>query len=188
MADMSKPMDAMVLMMDERHGQYIPQYVVADLTDQWQGISEDDRTILMNGPDDEAYWEAWDSVLNSAYFMDGEYKYTLHQDGDCWAICPERMTNEEYSNFFGEMKPSPDNAYEYEVCEDCVQALVNDDYSGMDDAQQVATDEGLTLLHKEYQRVEYDGAEYGFRNNRCECCDGLPGERFRVLCFNKKGE
>jgi hypothetical protein len=29
-----------------------------------------------------------------------------------------------------------------------------------------------------------DGAEYGFRPYRCECCDALPGDRFRVLCFD----
>jgi len=80
------------------------------------------------------------------------------------------------------------DAYEYEVCECCLIALANDDYSGMDDAEEKATHEGLAKLESEYRMVIPDGAEYGFRHYRCECCGALPGDRYRVLCFDKRGE
>jgi len=96
------------------------------------------------------------------------------------------MTNEEYVNFFDDMKPAPDNAYEYHVCSNCMMALANDDYTGMDDTEAKATEEGLAVLHGTYQMVIPDGTDYGFEHAKCECCDGLAGDRFRVLCFDKK--
>jgi hypothetical protein len=108
------------------------------------------------------------------------------QDGDLWAVCPELMTNEEYENFYGEMKPAPADAYEYSVCGNCLVALANDDYSGMDDDEAKATADGLATLHGNYSQVISDGAEYGFSHYRCECCDGLAGDRYRVICFDKK--
>lgn len=86
------------------------------------------------------------------------------------------------------MKTAPDDAYEYKVCSDCLIALANDDYSGMDDAQETVTRAGLNELQSMYRSVIPDGAEYGFCNSACECCGGLPGDRFRVICFDKKGE
>ena len=181
-----KQAKAMVLMMSDSHGTYIPHHVVDDMTDQWQGVSDEDRAICLAGPDHDAYWDAWDSILNSAYYIDDNgNKYTLHQDGDCWAICPELMTNEEYANFFGDMKPVPDDAYEYAVCGNCLIALANDDYSGMDDNEEKATRDGLSALHQEYKMVVPDYAEYGFSHHACECCGALAGDRYRVLCFDK---
>ena len=178
--------DAMILMMSDAYGVYIPQNTMNDLTEQWQGINDEDRAICLAGTDHEQYWDAWFNILDSAFYIDDSgNKYTLHQDGDLWAICPELMTNEEYKNFFDEIKPAPNDAYEYAVCSDCLIALANDDYSGMDDAQERATSEGLAALHTEYKQVIPDGAEYGFTHHRCECCESLPDNCFRVLCFDK---
>lgn len=177
--------DAIILMMAGSHGVYIPKNFVNDVNlNDWH-VSQDDAAILTTGPDHDAYWDVWTDVLDSAYYMDGNNKYTLHQDGDLWAICAERMSNEEYENFFDEMKPAPADAYEYEVCSDCLIALANNDYSGMDDDQARAVESGLAALHQQYKQVIPDGAEYGFSHNRCECCDALPDERFRILCFDK---
>ena len=184
-----KQVKAMVLMMSDSHGVYIPHHVVDDMTDQWQGVSDEDRAICLAGPDHDAYWDAWDSILNNAYYIDDNgNKYTLSQDGDCWAICPQLMTNEEHANFFDEMKPAPDDAYEYQVCDNCIIALANDDYSGMHGADALAVESGLDELHAQYKQVIPDGAEYGFSHERCECCTGLAGDRYRVLCFDKVGD
>ena len=51
----------------------------------------------------EFYWDTWERVLNEAYFLKGEYRFTLWQDGDLWAICPELMTELEKLYFFGEI-------------------------------------------------------------------------------------
>lgn len=176
-------MKAIMLMMSDSYGVYIPVNFLNDIDHRDWHIDQNDAAIVARGPDDESYWEAWAGILNLAYYEDNGHKYTLHQDGDLWAICPEFMTNEEYSNFFGEMKPAPDNSYEYEVCDNCFIALANDDYSGMEDDEEIATREGLSLLHAKHTHVIADGAEYGFCNTRCECCDGLPANRFRVICI-----
>jgi hypothetical protein len=94
---------------------------------QWSGIDADDVAILETGPDHEQYWDAWQDVLDNATWTDGKNTWTLYQDGDLFAVCPELMDNDEYQNFYGEMKPAPDDAYEFEVCENCLIALANDD-------------------------------------------------------------
>jgi hypothetical protein len=62
-------------------------------------------------PDNEGYWDASVSILNSATLTTTEgYKYRLHQDGDLWLYCEELMDDEEYHNFFGvarEIDPEP---------------------------------------------------------------------------------
>ena len=127
--------NGIVLMMSDSYGVYIPHHFL-DCRIGWHGIAPEDAEIIAQGPDHEWYWEAWDSVLNNAFWIDAEgHRFTLHQDGDLWAICPDLMTNEEYQNFFGEIKPAPDNAYEFEFCGDCIVALGSGDYSGMDDEQ-----------------------------------------------------
>ena len=178
---------SIILMMSDSYGVYIPQKFVNDADLEAWHVSAEDAETLNAGPEHEWYWEAWDSVLSSAYYVDGDAKFTLHQDGDLWALCPERMTNDEYSNFFGEMKPAPDDAYEFAVCGDCLIAMANDDYSGMDSVQESATRTGLDALSTEYDLVA-DGAEYGFSNSRCECCDTLPGDRYRLIGFKRGGQ
>ena len=55
---------------------------------------------LENGPESEGYWDVWNSVLNKAFLIDYEgNRFTLYQDGDLWALCFDRMTPEEKSNF-----------------------------------------------------------------------------------------
>jgi hypothetical protein len=88
----------------DTYGQYIPQNFIRDVDRELWHVSPENAAILDTGPDAEYYWETWDDVLGSAYYMDGSNKYTLHQDGDLWALCPELMSNEEYENFFGEIR------------------------------------------------------------------------------------
>ncbi len=57
----------------------------------------------LSNPESDLYWDTWERVLNEAYFLKGEYRFTLHQDGDLWAICPELMTELEKLYFFGEI-------------------------------------------------------------------------------------
>lgn len=181
---MKKHLDAVVLLFSDSYGIYIPQ-AFAESCENWHGMKQEDKEILLTGPEHDDYWDAWDTVLQDAYYLDGNARYMLHQDGDLWAVCPERMTNEEHENIFGEMKPAPNGAYEYEVCHDCLIALANDDYTGIESdrhAKHVA--DSLAALMREYRHVIPDGAEYGFSNDRCECCGALPGNRYRVLCFN----
>jgi hypothetical protein len=50
-------------------------------------------------PDSEGYWDAWAYVLDNARFVHDGDTYTLYQDGDLWALCVERMSEEEKTNF-----------------------------------------------------------------------------------------
>jgi len=93
-------LDNVEILLSDARGIYIPRDFVQgfDLT-RWEGISESDIEILQN-PDDEFYWEAWDSVLQNAKFTaDDGRVFSLWQDGDLFAICYEEMTDEEKHNF-----------------------------------------------------------------------------------------
>ena len=87
------------LLLNSARGVYIPQNFVECVdADEWH-LSEYDVKELSDYNND-FYWDAWNSVLDTAYFVDGPgNKWTLFQDGDLWAICFELMTEEELDNF-----------------------------------------------------------------------------------------
>ena len=95
-------MTAIQHLIDCAHGVYVPQAFAenADLRRRFgYGENDADIKILLAGPDDEWYWEAWEAVLNNAKDLNG---YTLHQDGDLWALKIDAMTDAEYEGFFEE--------------------------------------------------------------------------------------
>lgn len=104
-----KTPNAIALLIDSNRGIYVPQTFGTNFSiaqtfrtnfyTSWEGITEDDRQTLQNGPDDEFYWEAWDQVLNNAKWTCNGYTWRLHQDGDVWAVCYELMSDEEKANF-----------------------------------------------------------------------------------------
>ena len=87
------------LLLNSARGVYIPQnFVECFDANEWH-LSQYDVKELSN-PANEFYWDAWNSVLDTAYFVDNEgNKWTLFQDGDLWALCFELMTGEELDNF-----------------------------------------------------------------------------------------
>jgi hypothetical protein len=177
--------ESMMLLLSDNRGTYIPRDFVTEFDlSQFEGIKPGDAMICAN-PEHDYYWDAWQAILDDATLTQDGYTYHLHQDGDLWAICPELMSNEEYADFFGEMKPAPDDAFEYEACGDCLMILANDDASGMDEKQERRSREGLSILQSGYRIVAADGAEYGFCHDRCEVCDALPGDRYRIICSDR---
>jgi len=93
-------LDNVEILLSDARGIYIPRDFIQgfDLT-KWYGISESDVEILQD-PDNEFYWEAWESVLNNAKFKSDDGRvFSLWQDGDLFAICYEMMTDEEKHNF-----------------------------------------------------------------------------------------
>lgn len=178
-------MKAIEILLSGAHGEYIPKFFAEGYTG-W-GLLHDDAKILLEGPENEFYWETWDDVLGYARkLVDGE-TYTLHQDDDLFAICADSMTNEEYENFFGEMKPAPADCVEYVACSNCLLTLANDDYSGMGDDEGSAVKAGLERESRSYHLVS-DGAEYGFDLDDCEICGAPAGNRYRIIGMSKKGE
>ena len=93
-------LDNVEILLSDARGIYIPRDFIQgfDLT-KWCGISESDVEILQD-PENEFYWESWESVLNNAKFTaDDGRVFSLWQDGDLFAICYEMMTDEEKHNF-----------------------------------------------------------------------------------------
>ena len=93
-------MENVQLLLSDARGVYIPRDFVEgfDLS-KWQGIPEWAARACAD-PESEGYWEGWNEILSSAvYVADDGRKFTLHQDGDLWALCIDHMTKEERDNF-----------------------------------------------------------------------------------------
>jgi len=101
-------MSGIELVLSDRNGIYIPQYLAESINvagDCWEGFKGEDIEILLAGPDHEHYWDAWDSVLSFARFIDSQGRtWYLYQDGDLWIYNEELMSDEEYFNLFGDRR------------------------------------------------------------------------------------
>jgi hypothetical protein len=100
-------MSGLKLLVSDRSGVYVPQRFFQDYNCEVWGIDPNgsDADTIWEGPHADWYWETWDEILDKAHYVDSNgHRWTLHQDGDLWAICPELMDDEEYKDFFGESR------------------------------------------------------------------------------------
>lgn len=84
-----------ILIRDSHHGVYIPHIVTeAFINDErfdWSDVSDESVKTLLNGCDEEFYWESWEDVLNNLKIeVDGE-PYHMIQNQDVWLIPDECM-------------------------------------------------------------------------------------------------
>ena len=99
-----------ILIRDSHHGVYIPHLVANEFapcgnspyssghfngfrkfTFDWSDVAEESVKILLNGCDEEFYWEAWEDVLDNLKIeIDGE-PYRMIQNQDVWLIPEECM-------------------------------------------------------------------------------------------------
>lgn len=88
--------ETIVLAVDDHHGIYAPQtfaeFYLDGQLDKWHGVNAEDLVILLAGPDNEVYWDTWDSVESYAEREDG---YSIHQDGDIWLIKRDQIGDTE---------------------------------------------------------------------------------------------
>lgn len=92
-------MQAINLLLSDARGIYIPRDFVEEFDlSVWDGINQDDIADCRD-PDNEFYWESWETIVNNAEYHKDGHVWVLHHDGDLWAICYELMTDEEKSNF-----------------------------------------------------------------------------------------
>ena len=78
-------METWNLLVNSANGVYIPQFF-AESAGGGQ-INDDDREILLSGPENDDYWECWEDVLNYCELTDTDgQKFTLHHDSDLWAV------------------------------------------------------------------------------------------------------
>lgn len=169
-----------VIIVDSAHGQYIPQIAAECLVEGWT-ISEEDRNILLSGPDHDEYWDSWDNVLCFAEYTDSEGNiWHLHHDGDLFAYCPELMTSEEWVNLGFDIneKPSPIGWCKLEVCQDCLMYLANNELpTDSNTERDKAIVDGVHSLH----HPAVDGHCLGFSYSPCDCCQSpLGGDRYLV--------
>lgn len=96
-------MDNIIYFYSDSRGIYIPRDFALDIDrTAITGISEEQYSILEDGPYNEFYWEVWDEVIGSAEIHIKDKVYSLHQDGDLWLIDYDAASEDELNAFFGE--------------------------------------------------------------------------------------
>jgi len=87
------------LLLSDSHGRYIPQLYCSDISeDDCEGlsISWQDVKTCQSGTDEELYWDAWQSICDSASWEDNGEMWRLLQNGDLWAVKADCEIPEEW--------------------------------------------------------------------------------------------
>ena len=103
-----KSTNTAVLILSSDRGIYIPRDFLTNDYEEvdmeycaaW-GLTEENKEHWIDAinPDSEYYWDAWEWVLDNAVWREDGSVFKLYHDGDLWALCYERMTDEEKKNF-----------------------------------------------------------------------------------------
>ncbi len=98
---MSTTNKAVNFLINDANGVYIPRVFLQMQNIRGWGLDPESWAVqtCWAGPDTDGYWDAWDEILRTAEQKIGEDTYRLYQEGDLWALCYERMTDEEKTNF-----------------------------------------------------------------------------------------
>lgn len=97
-------MKNIVILCDGVNGVYIPKIMVEKLFEAgWTNITEDDVNYFNSSdPHDDLYWDRWTDITDKTEYTDEDgVVFTLHHDGDLFAIALDAMTEEEIEEFFG---------------------------------------------------------------------------------------
>ena len=131
----------MILILSDARGRYIPRDFANEIRrDHVTGVSDADWAILEDGPDNEAYWDAWSDVCDSAVVTDDDGTvYTVYQDGDCWLVEQGAEFNEHgaapgIDTMFYVEEVAP-GTVEYTAPSAWASYLVNADASGLEDGE-----------------------------------------------------
>jgi len=74
---------------DSAHGVYIPQTfaeLYLDGTVFPHNVCYEDQAVLLDGPENEDYWDVWNDVLDYFEVKQSNSTVTIHQDMDLFAI------------------------------------------------------------------------------------------------------
>ena len=86
------------ILLDSARGVYIPANFVKCYNPSAWHVSQYDAQVLMQDMEDPEYWDSWENVLDTAYFIDkAGNKWLLYQDGDLFAYredIPETMLDD----------------------------------------------------------------------------------------------
>lgn len=77
-----------ILLIDGNRGIYIPQVFAQHYARQLNNLEQlqEEINILLEGPKNEEYWDAWDEVERNAELKVDGLNCCLFHDGDLWAI------------------------------------------------------------------------------------------------------
>lgn len=95
--------DDVLYVVDEARGIYCPQRFTEKFNfEDFTGIDKDDWDTVLEGPDEEFYWDAWTTICDNAVGVfdpttfslyggkpgDGKryVEYHIHQDGGIWLV------------------------------------------------------------------------------------------------------
>ena len=80
-------MENMFCLIDGNRGVYIPQQFAKNWGDAVQsGMDEEQKTVLLAGPQTSGYWDVWDEVVSEVTFLFDGVLCTLYEDNDLWAV------------------------------------------------------------------------------------------------------
>ena len=97
---MSDIKSGLACLLNDAHGQFIPAKFIECYNPATWGVTADDQKEL-SSPDNQYYWETWESVEQYATFTDESgNRWHLYQDGDLYAVCYELLTDDE-KDFLG---------------------------------------------------------------------------------------
>lgn len=93
-------MNAVEILLSDARGIYIPKNFVEDFDLEKWHLDPDSWEVqtCLAGPGPFDYFDAWDEILCKAYYEKDGNTWELYQDGDLFAICSARMTDEEKIN------------------------------------------------------------------------------------------
>ena len=90
---------AVEILLSDARGIYIPKNFVEDFNlEQWHLDPDSWEVQTCQDPDNLLYWDAWNEILCKAYYEKDGNTWELYQDGDLFALCSARMTDEEKIN------------------------------------------------------------------------------------------
>ena len=95
-------MNNVIILYDSHHGLYLPSVWAGNSENIWN-IKQEDWNYIANPENIEKddYWDLWDMILSNAEYVDSTGKvWTLHHDGDLFAVALDSMTEQEKINFF----------------------------------------------------------------------------------------
>ena len=87
------------LLLSDSHGVHIPKLYcesISKLEAKELGLDWWAVETCQHGPDEEFYWEAWQSILDSASWEENGSEWRLLQNGDLWAVKADCEIPEEW--------------------------------------------------------------------------------------------
>lgn len=95
-------MNNIIFLCDSHHGVYVPSFFCSHSENIWD-INPEDWNYIANSEniENDDYWDIWNAILDNACYRDENgIIWTLHHDGDLFAVALNEMSEQEIEEFF----------------------------------------------------------------------------------------